>query len=132
MHIDFNHLLPAGHPLRTLLGEDTHHHKCAAKGCGTVWSHRQADMRTKEQWKAGHSCPACGTEQTDKCEADGSELKLPFKMTEREAMTILAALRMLQRELDDNDYEYTDNDTDGGRLHLLDADEIDHLAERIN
>jgi hypothetical protein len=40
---------------------DVHSHKCAAQGCGTIWTHRRPPMTaTEEEYHAAHNCPKCG------------------------------------------------------------------------
>jgi hypothetical protein len=117
--------------LLAMLGLDTHFHKCARTGCGHIWSHRKADITSSREHDIAHSCPRCGTAQTEKCEPDGSPLKVSFKLNERELATTLAALASRQAALDD---ERDDNDeiaTQQGRFVALTANEIEHLGDRL-
>lgn len=120
--------------LLAMLGLDTHHHKCAAAGCGQIWSHSRADINNSREHDAAHKCPKCGTKQIEKCEADGSELRLSFKLSERELSTVLAALRGRQQALDDNAelVGWEDIATQNGRFPALTANEIEHLGDRLH
>lgn len=120
------------HPLSHLLGLDTHHHKCASRSCGMIWSHRQADTNSAEEHDAAHSCPKCGTQQIEKCEPDGTPYRATFKLTEREVSTIIAALFARGESLDDGNTDpHADIATQMGRMQALSANEIDHLADRL-
>ena len=63
--------------------------------------------------------------------------RLTITITRQEHATILAALRYweayaLRDGIADVEYEFHEVATDGGKFDLLDADQIDDLAERIN
>lgn len=119
--------------LLSLLGLDTHFHKCAKAGCGMIWSHSRADAKSQAEHDAAHQCPKCDTTQREKCEPDGSEYRAAVKLTEREIATILAALRNRQEVLDDEGRDsYADIATQKGRIRALDANEIEHLGDRLH
>lgn len=55
---------------------------------------------------------------------------MKIEIDDRELATILAALRMFQRN--DRDFELTEIQTDNGLFTALSDEEIDTLCERIN
>lgn len=59
---------------------------------------------------------------------------IPLHLNDREAATILAALRMWQSEIEAEGagFTYGDISTDCGRLDPMTTGEIDRLAEKIN
>lgn len=50
-----------------------HGHKCSA--CGNLWSHREADINSSDEWDRQHTCSQCGQLERMKCEVDGSPLR---------------------------------------------------------
>lgn len=124
------HTAPAR--LLAMLGLDTHFHKCAKEGCNYIWSHRKADITSSEEHDAAHTCQKCGTQQTDKCEPDGSPLRVNHRFTEREVATILAALRNRQAAIDGDDDNAYGIASQNGRFVPMTANEIEDFGDKIH
>lgn len=97
-----------------------------------IWSHSRSDANSQAEHDAAHQCPKCDTTQKEKCEADGSPLRIAVKLTEREIATILAALRGRQNDIDDGADRWDNIATQNGRILALDANEIEHLGDRLH